>query len=68
MHAIQKTNLIISIDEKCVKLVKKLKGEVLYYTPKEINDAEIRCNIPTVDDFISCTKYNSLDWNTTKNL
>ena len=46
----------------------KIKGEVLYSALKELNYAQIRCNIPTVDEFISCTKDNHLDWNTIDNL
>ena len=60
--------MISSIYETFVKLVKQLKVEVLSSALKDLNDAQIRCNIPTVDEFISCTKDNPLDWNTIDNL
>ena len=48
--------------------MKQLKGELLYSALKNLSDAQIKCNIPTVDDFISCTKDNPLDWNAINNL
>ena len=65
---VQKTYLISSIDEKCVKLVKRLKGKLLSPALKDLNNAKLRCNIPTFDDFMSFTKYNPLDWNSINNL
>ena len=41
----------------------KTKKETIQSALKELEDASERCNIPSIDQFLSATKENSLEWN-----
>ena len=61
--SVQRTTLASSIEDKCKEYVEKQKKETIQSALKELEDASERCNIPSIDQLLSATKENPLDWN-----
>ena len=59
----QRTTLASSTEEKCKEYAEKLKKETIQSALKELEDASERCNIPSINQFLSATKETPLDWN-----
>ena len=63
MPAVQQTILAKSMEENTVRYMNKLKEESISSAYKEMNEAIVRCDIPSKEQLLGATKENSLQWN-----
>ena len=63
MPSVQFTTLMKSNDEKCEKFLNNMKEEILKSALKELDEAKIRCDIPSLHSFLNAKKHCPLQWN-----